>query len=430
MATPVERTPVERTPADLQGTCDTRTEQSSQLDTMWEVECISLATGSKCLPQGKQSPRGDILNDCHAEVLARRGFNRWCLEEMRKSIEDPHNLRNKFKYSGDRGHDPQQQDRPLFEMVSPSSQFHLYVSQAPCGDATTASLAQVQSEESWNAFMSGQRTRSIATVQEATPDIKDLPETPVTGSKRARGGLDEMLNAASRSAKLQKQDTGSKPNIHKNQSHSNHILGFRRGRIDYDSVGVLRTKPGRIDSEPTLSMSCSDKIARWNILGLNSALVMPFLEKPIYLESIVTRELFDADALDRALFGRIQDCLCTDQAASGSTNSPHRISVHKSEIAFSFSKEIVSERGEQEGITSLPVASASSLSWIASEPQMTEVLVNGCKAGASAKKQIQPKARSRLCKINMFESSIALWKLISPKPPLVKSMTTTDLANL
>ena len=29
-----------------------------------------------------------------------------------------------------------------------------------------------------------------------------------------------------------------------------------RGRHDFDVLGVLRTKPGRIDSEPTLSMSC------------------------------------------------------------------------------------------------------------------------------------------------------------------------------
>ncbi|KAF9425217.1 hypothetical protein BGZ94_007741 [Podila epigama] len=44
---------------------------------VWNIECISIGTGSKCLPQGKQSPRGDLLNDCHAEILARRGFNKY-----------------------------------------------------------------------------------------------------------------------------------------------------------------------------------------------------------------------------------------------------------------------------------------------------------------------------------------------------------------
>ncbi|KAF8949128.1 tRNA-specific adenosine deaminase 1 [Haplosporangium gracile] len=427
-------------------------DKSSQTAVVWEIECISLATGSKCLPQGKQSSRGDLLNDCHAEVLARRGFNRWCLQEMRRSIEEPHNIKNKFKYLGDRSHgDMQLEKSPLFELANTESQFHLYVSQAPCGDATTASLALTQSEESKNAFMVGQQTRLNPTVQNPTiSGDQDLSISPVIGSKRERETepVVESPETGSPFTKLQKRDTtASITNSHtataasglrkgQLEQNCNHILGFRRGRIDYNSVGVLRTKPGRVDSEPTLSMSCSDKIARWSILGLNSALVMPFLKKPIYLESIVTRELFDAEALERALFGRIQDCRrCMDhitdphtEEASAAFKSlhPHRIGVHKSEIAFEFSKEAVLKQSEQEGVAFPPVASPST-----SEPRLTEVLVNGCKAGASAKKQIQSKSRSRLCKINMFESSVALWKSTSPQPLLVQSMMSkTETSSL
>lgn len=31
---------------------------------------------------------------------------------------------------------------------------------------------------------------------------------------------------------------------------------IRRGRSDFDSLGCLRTKPGRADSEPSICMSC------------------------------------------------------------------------------------------------------------------------------------------------------------------------------
>lgn len=46
------------------------------------VKIISLSTGSKCLPGNRLSTRGDVLNDSHAEVLARRGAIRWFLEEI------------------------------------------------------------------------------------------------------------------------------------------------------------------------------------------------------------------------------------------------------------------------------------------------------------------------------------------------------------
>ncbi|KAF8974701.1 hypothetical protein BDZ97DRAFT_1774944 [Flammula alnicola] len=40
-----------------------------------------------------------------------------------------------------------------------------------------------------------------------------------------------------------------------------HPTAASRGRDNYARLGVLRTKPGRADSPPTLCMSCSDKIA-------------------------------------------------------------------------------------------------------------------------------------------------------------------------
>ena len=76
--------------------------------------------------------------------------------------------------------------------------------------------------------------------------------------------------------------TGAKcvPNVSTTDSHE-------PGK-DYHVVGALRTKPGR--GFPTLSMSCSDKMMKWNVLGVQGALLSAFLS-PIYLDSFVMAKL-------------------------------------------------------------------------------------------------------------------------------------------
>lgn len=54
-----------------------------------------------------------------------------------------------------------------------------------------------------------------------------------------------------------------------------------------------------------LTMSCSDKIARWNIVGIQGSLLSSIIE-PVYLHSIVLGSLLHPEHMYRAVCGRIE----------------------------------------------------------------------------------------------------------------------------
>lgn len=58
----------------------------------------------------------------------------------------------------------------------------------------------------------------------------------------------------------------------------------------------------------SISMSCSAKVLRWNVLGMQGALLGKHIA-PIYLSSIIFGDKFDQKHLKRALYGRIEDQL-------------------------------------------------------------------------------------------------------------------------
>lgn len=65
--------------------------------------------------------------------------------------------------------------------------------------------------------------------------------------------------------------------------------GILRGRANFNTVGVVRTKPGRADSKPSYSKSCSDKLCLKQFTGVLNAISSTCIE-PIYLLYLVIPE--------------------------------------------------------------------------------------------------------------------------------------------
>ncbi len=199
-----------------------------------EYRLLVLSGGVKCLPFVQLSPHGDKVHDMHAEILARRGLRRWLLQRLlfEQAPSDP-----------TKSDDGDSLPEPVFLLadgaqeqvrgwrLNPFYKLHLYISRAPCGDASASQILDDGEEQSEQA------------IQPAAP------QASITGT-----GIDT------------------------------HLL---RGRSESSRRGLVRTKPGRADSPASISMSCSDKLALWQACGMQGALLSRLIVEPVRLDSIV-----------------------------------------------------------------------------------------------------------------------------------------------
>lgn len=97
-----------------------------------------------------------------------------------------------------------------------------------------------------------------------------------------------------------------------------------------DLLGILRTKPGRADSPFASSLSCSDKICVWNILGVQGALLSQFVN-PVYFDVILIGDDFDQESVTRALIARVSEFeLESSLVEKGYKNAAKNLKIVKS----------------------------------------------------------------------------------------------------
>ncbi|XP_067328378.1 double-stranded RNA-specific adenosine deaminase isoform X2 [Anolis sagrei] len=229
---------------------------------------VSIGTGNRCVKGEELSLKGETVNDCHAEIISRRGFIRFLYDELLK-------------------YDPAAPEDSIFEplpdgqlKVKDDITFHLYISTAPCGDG---------------ALFDKSCSDQVNTAGE--DQHQPLFENPKQGKLRT------------------KVENGE-------------------GTIPVESSDIVPTWDGIQHGERLRTMSCSDKILRWNVLGLQGALLSHFLQ-PVYLRSITLGYLYSQGHLTRAICCRMSRDGDTFQAglpAPYVVNHPEvgRVSVYDS----------------------------------------------------------------------------------------------------
>ncbi|KAF0693511.1 Aste57867_15537 [Aphanomyces stellatus] len=206
-----------------------------------QFHVLSAGTGTKCVGRSGLCKDGYVLADSHAEAICRRSFLRYLYHDLQTPIES-----SVLFEAADDGR----------RQIKPTCHLYMYISEAPCGDA-------------------------------ALYDLNDEALEEIHEAKLKRRKLDEQVTT------VPCRTTGAKEA--ETTTHSN-------------TLGLARVKSGRSDileSNRTVSMSCSDKLCKWLACGLQGRLLSQWFD-PIILSGIVVSQ--DTQATPESLRHALRRC--------------------------------------------------------------------------------------------------------------------------
>ncbi|KAJ3063972.1 tRNA-specific adenosine deaminase 1, partial [Podochytrium sp. JEL0797] len=373
-------------------------------------EVVAIGTGVKCLSfSAAQEAKDDLVADAHAEVLCRRAFLRyarftWFRRFPTHSIIPPnspdhpsyliHQMTLAFTNQPSIYTLNDTTAAYPLTLRNPTPKFHMYISQSPCGDASTTSLERSQPTHEREVNESKRRK-----YLDGGSQPRSIPDPPAFERAKLKGDV-------------------------------------LRGRDEYTRLGCLRTKPARVDAEMSLSMSCSDKLAKWAVVGVSGALLSLFAA-PVFLDTVSVRDLFDREGLERAfgvgetgrLTGVKRDEMPTGFGGRGGEGRVCGMEVVESEVDFEFSKTNVEMR---DGVAT---PSDVCLAWTHSLPPKDALqLLNsaGRKQGHAKRKGVwMPTSQSELCNTKLraaFLKLVEASKMADVEPKVLRDVDVKELS--
>jgi len=173
------------------------------------------------------------------------------------------------------------------------------------------------------------------------------------------------------------------------------------GTIPVRSFSSLQTWDGVMEGERLLTMSCSDKLCRRNMLGIQGSLLCQFVS-PIYFKSIIVGSMCNIPHLQRALIDRLAQGLNCRKL-----RIPEPFRLHRPQIVPTC------YQAPREPGTKAP---NHAVNWIVDES--VEII------DASTGRVLHTRIPSRLCKRNFFQ----LWSQLN-KERLLSSASMEDNNN-